>query len=85
MKRKGRRKHFQLFRLFIINGRIKKITSYETLDYCVQSQTLQEKVGDNDCQEKHKHCAKTKAITAKTIIVMSTTESGGNTKQLLIK
>ena len=37
MKRKGRRKHFQLFRLFIINGRIKKITSYQTLDYYVSN------------------------------------------------
>lgn len=37
MKRKGRRKHFQLLRLFIINGRIKKITSYQTLDYYVSN------------------------------------------------
>ena len=68
------------------NGRIKKITSFQTLDYYVfNHKHFGEKVGDNDCQEKHKNCTKTKAIAAKTIIVMSTTESEGNYQTITYK
>lgn len=83
---KERRKHFLLFGLFIINGRIKKITSFQTLDcYVFNHKHFGENVGDNDCHEKHKNCTKTKAIAAKTIIVMSTTDSEGNYQTITYK